>query len=125
MSNLGGYQLLTTAAKKVGGPRNLVLLIAGTSVLVYKCGEIVVSKVTTEVIKMKYAKKRLGNEISGEVYIVKSFGISDEGLQFKVNEQFKVLETDGDAVLIEKIGDMNNPYFISGDFLKEISDYTN
>ena len=125
MSNLGGYQLLTTAAKKVGRPRNLVLLIAGTGALVYKCGEIVVSKVATEVIKMKYAKKRLENELSGEVYIVKSFGISDEGLQFKVNEQFKVLEADGDAVLIEKIGDMNNPYFISGDFLKEISDYTN
>lgn len=51
MSNLGGYQLLTTAAKKVGGPGNLV-------------------------------------------------------------------------VLIEKMGDTNNPYFISGDFLKEISDYT-
>lgn len=29
MSNLGGYQLLTTFAKKVGGPRNLVALIAG------------------------------------------------------------------------------------------------
>ncbi len=93
--------------------------------MVYKCGEIVVSKVATEVIKTKYSKNRLGNELGGEVYIVKSFGISDEGLQFKVNERFKVLEADGDAVLIEKIGDMNNPYFISGDFLKEISDYTN
>lgn len=125
MSNLGGYQLLTIAAKKVGGPRNLVLLIAGTGALVYKCSEIVVPKVATEVIKMKYAKKRLGVKLGGEVYIVKSFGISDEGLQFKVNERFKVLEADGDAVLIEKIGDINNPYFISGDFLKEISDYTN
>lgn len=125
MSNLGGYQLLTAAAKKVGGPRNLVLLIAGTGALVYKCSEIVVFKVATEVIKMKNAKKRLGDELGGEVYIVKSFGISDEGLQFKVNERFKVLEVDGNAVLIEKIGDINNPYFISGDFLKEISDYTN
>ena len=125
MSNLGGYQLLTTAAKKVGGPGNLVLLIAGAGALVYKCSEIVVSKVATEVIKTKYSKNRFGDELSGEVYIVKSFGISDEGLQFKVNEWFKVLEADGDAVLIEKIGDMNNPYFKSGDFLKAISDYTN
>ena len=117
--------MLTTAEKKVGGPRNLVLLIAGSGALVYKCGEIVVYKMATEVIKMKYAKKRSGNELGGEVYIVKSFGISDEGLQFKVNEKFRVLEVDGDAVLIEKIGDMNNPYFISGDFLKEISDYKN
>ena len=67
------------------------------------------SKVATEVIKMKYAKKRLGNELGGEVYIIKSFGISDEGLQFKVNERFKVLEADGDVVLIEKMGDTNNP----------------
>ncbi len=79
----------------------------------------------TEVIKTKYSKKRFVDELSGEVYIVKSFAISDEGLQFKVNKRFKVLEADGNAVLIEKIGDMNNPYFISGDFLKEISDYKN
>ena len=39
-----------------------------TGVLVYKCGEIVVSKMATEVIKMKYAKKRSGNELGGEVY---------------------------------------------------------
>lgn len=30
MSNLGGYQKLTTCAKKVGGPIPLVLLIASS-----------------------------------------------------------------------------------------------
>lgn len=34
MSNLGGYQLLTTFAKKVGGPRNLVALIAGGGAII-------------------------------------------------------------------------------------------
>ena len=34
MSNLGGYQKLTTFAKKVGGPGNLVVLIAGSGVAV-------------------------------------------------------------------------------------------
>ena len=29
MSNLGWYQVMTTAAKKVGGPRNLLLLTLG------------------------------------------------------------------------------------------------
>ena len=29
MSNLGWYQVMTTAAKKVGGPRNLFLLTLG------------------------------------------------------------------------------------------------
>lgn len=34
MSNLGGYQRLTTIAKKVGGSTNLVLLIAGSGAVV-------------------------------------------------------------------------------------------
>lgn len=49
MSNPGAYQWLTTAAKKVGGPKNLVVIIVGTGavagVTVYKGGEIVVKKI--------------------------------------------------------------------------------
>ena len=37
--------------------------------------------------------------------------------------QFKVLERDGDAALIEIMNDENNPYFISAKFLSSISDY--
>ena len=48
----------------------------------------------------------------------------EEGkLLFSVDDTFKVLEIDGDATLIEKIGDENNPYFVSGCFLESISDY--
>ena len=50
-------------------------------------------------------------------------GKSNEGLLFSVDDTFKVLEIDGDAALIEKIGDENNPYFVSGCFLESISDY--
>ena len=57
------------------------------------------------------------------VHTVKKDGKSKEGLIFKVGDQFKVLEVDGDAALIERIGDNNNPYFVSVDFLKTISDY--
>ncbi len=38
-------------------------------------------------------------------------------------ETFKVLERDGNAVLIEKLGDDNNPYFVAAELLNEISDY--
>lgn len=34
MSNLGGYQLLTTWAKKVRGPKNLVLLLLGSGAVI-------------------------------------------------------------------------------------------
>ena len=51
MSNLGAYQWLTTVAKKVGGPKNLVLIIAGTGAAVYKGSEIVVKKTVKEIKK--------------------------------------------------------------------------
>ena len=57
MSNLGGYQKLTTFAKKVGGPGNLVVLIAGSGVAVgaiaIKAGEFAVKKGKQAIIKRK------------------------------------------------------------------------
>lgn len=122
MSNLGAYQWLTTVAKKVGGPKNLVGIIAGTGavtgVAIYKGGEIAVKK-----IKKKMNKKEQQEISDTIIYSVKEDGVSNEGLDFKIGDQFRVLETDKDAVLIEKIGDNNNPYFVSEELLKKISNY--
>lgn len=122
MSNLGGYQWLTTVAKKVGGPKNLVLIIAGTGAVVYKGGEIVVKKTVKE-IKKRMSQEKLLEIADTKIYTVTAEGTSNEGLEFKIGDQFKVLETDKDAVLIEKIGDSDNPYFISAELLKNISNY--
>ena len=91
MSNLGAYQWLTTAAKKVGGPKNLVLIIAGTGAAVYKGSEIVVKKTVKEI------KKKI-----------------------RIHQ---LTEMDKDAVLIEKIDDDDNPYFVSEKLLTNISNY--
>jgi len=120
MSNLGGYQRLTTIAKKVGGPTNLVLLIAGSGAVVYKGGEILVRKAIKNVNKL-YAEN--SSEISSQIYIVNKQGVSNENLVFELGDRFKVLEFDGDAILIEKIGDSNNPYVVSSEFLEKISNY--
>lgn len=122
MSNLGGYQWLTTAAKKVGGPKNLVLVIAGAGAVIYKSGEIAV-KQTVKAIKRIKNKEQLLETANTKMYTVTAEGISNEGLEFKIGDQFRVLESDKDAVLIEKIGDNNNPYFVSAELLKNISDY--
>ena len=122
MSNLGGYQWLTTVAKKVGGPKNLVLIIAGAGAVIYKSGEIAVKR-TVKVIKKKRSKDKIPEIVDTKTYIVTADGISNEGLAFEIGDQFKVLETDKDAVLIEKIGDSDNPYFISAELLKNISNY--
>ena len=77
MSNLGAYQWLTTAAKKVGGPKNLVGIIAGTGavagVAVYKGGEIVVKK-----IKKKMNKEELQETSDTIIYSVTEEGVSNE-----------------------------------------------
>ncbi len=117
MSNLGGYQLLTTIAKKVGGPRNLFLLTLGTGAALYAGGSTLVKKTSSALKKKKQAVAL------AKVYTVKTKGKSNEGLLFIEGDTFKVLEVDGDAALIEKIGDDNNPYFVSRMFLSRISDY--
>lgn len=117
MSNLGGYQLLTTWAKRLGGPSNLVgfIFVAGG---VTAAGGIAIAN---KIIKDLDEKKQ--QEASAVVYTVTADGKSNEGLVFQIGEEFKVLEVDGDAALIEKLGDTNNPYFVSATLLREISNY--
>ncbi len=128
MSNLGGYQLLTTLAKKLGGPGKLVALIAGggavVGVIATKGGEYAIKKSKQALVKHREKKTHLQVK-SDDIYTIKHDAESNEGLRFKVGDTFRVLELDGDAILIELIGNDNNPYFVSGKLLKEISDYTN
>lgn len=122
MSNLGDYQRMTILAKKVGGPKNLAVIIAGAgavaSVALYKGGEIVKEKV-----RKKKNKEKLKETSDSIVYSITVDGVSDDGLEFKIGDQFRVLETVKNGVLIEKIGDDNNPYFVSVEFLEMISNY--
>ena len=122
MSNLGGYQWLTTAAKKVGGPKNLVLMIVGAGAVFYKGVEVAVKR-TVKAIKQRKNKEQLSEIVNTKMYTVTAEGMSNEGLEFKIGDQFRVLESDKDAILIEKIGDNNNHYFVSAELLKNISDF--
>lgn len=121
MSNLGAYQWMTTTAKKVGGPVNLLLLAGTAGAVLYKGGEIVVRQCVKTIKANKTTKPAIAAE--EKLHNVTSVGRSNEGLGFVVGDQFRVLESDGDSVLIEKIGDTNNPYFVSADVLRNISDY--
>ena len=121
MSNLGAYQWMTTAAKKVGGPVNLLLLAGTAGAAIYKGGETVVKQCAKAIRAHKSDKPVV--EAKSRLYKVTATGKSNEGLAFAIGDQFRVLETDGDAVLIEKIGDKNNPYFVSAELLHRISDY--
>ena len=126
MSNLGAYQWITSTSKKVGGPINLLLLtgasgaIAGT--VVYKISEFGVKK-GIKALKAHQAHHGWYLKANEKIYSVTSTATSNEGVEFTVGTKIKVLDTDGDSVLIEKIGDGNNPYFVSKEFLHTISDF--
>ena len=116
MSNLGMYQLITQWSKKVGGPRNFLVLVAGAGAVSYKCLEFTVKKI------YNLAKKRNSIKYSDETtYTINKSAVDNQNLEFNVGDKFKVLETDGNAVLIEKTGDKNNPYYVSANFLRTIS----
>lgn len=122
MSNLGVYQWITSTSKKVGGPINLLLLTGVAGAAVYKISEIGVKK-CLESFKANQAPQTEYLEIDEIIYTVTSPGISNEGIEFPVGTKFKVWETTNNSALIEIEGDKNNPYFVSAEFLRTISDF--
>lgn len=130
MSNLGWYQKITTWSKQVNGPVNLLVLAVASGValdegILRPIGKKVLPTVKrcTSNLKATLAGKS-SSEAVDTIYEVTTSGKSNEELKFLINDRFRVLETDGDSVLIEKIGDDHNPYYVSANFLGEISDYT-
>lgn len=126
MSNLGAYQWITSASKKVGGPINLLLLTgaagATAGIAIYKVCEAGMKK-CVKTIQSHQSTADKDWKSRHNLHSVIKPGISNEGIEFFVGSQYRVLETDGDSVLIEKIGDDNNPYFVSAEFLQTISNY--
>ena len=127
MGNLGDYQKITTMAKAVGGPKNLLALIflAGSAVTL-GVGSIIY-----------FIKRKKGEENSSQIELKKTIiskseankyktlieDESNEGVVFNVGDEFEVLAEDGDVVLIDKKNDENSPYYVSREFLEKISSY--
>lgn len=122
MSNLGAYQWITSTSKKVGGPVNLLLLTGAAGASLYKISEIGVKK-CIKAFKAHRATQTKCLEDDENTYSVISLNTSNEGVEFPVGTKFKVLEIDGNSVLIEKIGEKDNPYFVSAEFLSTISNF--
>jgi hypothetical protein len=59
----------------------------------------------------------------GQVFEVVSDGENSSGLELWAGNEYRVLECDGDAILIEVLDNADNPYFVSGEFLATISDF--
>lgn len=122
MSNLGLYQTLTTIAKKVGGPGRLVLLIGVGGYAVLRPAEAGAKKIIKMVKNNSNAKSTdLQNE--SVVCTVTTAASIDKGVKVNIGDKIKVCAIDKDAVMIEILGNENNPYFIDLNLLKAITDY--
>ena len=117
MSNLGWYQVMTTAAKKVGGPQNLFLLTLSAGGVLYKGSEVAIKQVVKKVKNLNKKPEAI------KTYTATANGKGSKDLILNIGDTYRILETDGESVLMEKIGDSNNPYFVSADFLRSVSDF--
>lgn len=124
MSNLGAYQKFTTLAKKFGGVEKFIGLIVAGSTTVGAAGGIGVFIGGSKIAKRLKVKKEASRKKNDIIYKITAPGESNEGLKFEVGNEFRVLETDGDAILIEKLGDKTNPYFVDKKLLNKISNYS-
>lgn len=133
MSNLGGYQTITTLIKRVGGPENAMKLAVAAGGLLLVAGGAAHSGIQKATPALKNKAEQLfekwrgragaTDELAGSVCTVTAAAESDQGVSFNVGDTFRVLERDADAVLIELIGNDDNPWVISADLLMEISDF--
>lgn len=101
--------------KKSRWGQNLFGIVLGTGALIGVSGKTI-------------ADNLLNKKESNLLEIDREFKVTSAGqddtnlnLNFKVGDIFRVILIDEEVVLIEKIKNENNPYYVSNDFLRQIS----
>jgi len=126
VGNLGAYQAVTTIMKQFGGPEKAAwklvppVLVAGYALL--RPAEAGIKKLGVK-IKEARADDHRARAGAGRLFTVTADGTDSQGLHLTSGMQYRLLQHDDGAVLVEVIGDSNNPYMLSGEFLRTISDY--
>ena len=120
MGNLGWYQLMTTVAKKVGGPKQLLALVAAGGYVIIRGVEAGGKKVI-KLVKKDNKEKSTSKVLPAYKFIID--GKDDKGLIFSSGDVFYVAARHDDVILIEKEKDANNPYFVSVDWLMKVSSF--
>lgn len=118
MSNLGAYQKTVVWMKRCGGPHVAIPSFIATSYGVLRSIEAIITSA------IKHLKKEKPSTLSEKFITVTSSGKDSSNLSFSVGDSYKILFSDDEVALIEKVGDKGNPYVVSPDFLRSISDYS-
>lgn len=122
MGNLGTYQSMTTAAKALGGPVKALALLVGTSMIAGGALLAGAQKVA-KIFRASLSDRARPGETRDRWFTVHTATEEAGGPKMNNGVRFRVLECDADAALIEVFGDPNNPYFVSADLLRSISDF--
>ena len=123
MGNLGGYQRMTTVAKALGGPGSAVTLLLGAGVVLG--GAIVAGggKIVRVAKRAAHQAATTRSMATGQFYVITSDAEGGGGLTVRGGDRFRVLNSDGDAILIELLDDPHSPYFVSAAFLRSVSEF--
>ena len=127
MGNLGNYQLMTTLAKKAGGPRRLLAMTLGAGYIIFRTteagGKRGIGALKNGALKNVVKRRMAPCELKNKVFAVRADGTDDQGIEFKAGSEYRVLECSDDAILIELIGNDDNPHVVSDAFLATISSF--
>lgn len=118
MSNLGLYQVLTKAAKKVGGVKNLVALIGAAG---YVTGKFV--EFGAKGIHKISASRKTELSQPKTTYFISEDSDFENGLLLHIGDEFSVIAEDGETTIIEVVGNSENPYAVSTQLLIANSGY--
>ncbi|KQQ05905.1 hypothetical protein ASG06_05045 [Rathayibacter sp. Leaf185] len=126
VGNLGNYQRLVSLAKATDGPVKLAIYVVAGSVAV---GTIIGTAAGPTIKKGLHEATQTVKRIvkpaplSGHVYTVFQDAEGDTAPELRAGDQFRVIEQHGDAIVIELLGDAENPYVKSGELLESVSDF--
>jgi hypothetical protein len=121
MGNLGNYQKMTEYAKNIGGPGRLLAATALTGYLVFRAAEAGVKGAGRSWAARR--KKVVSVWDPQQIFAVGSEADCGAGLILHVGDEFQVLERDSESVLIEVLGNADNPHFVSAEILARVSDF--
>lgn len=122
MSNLGGYKTATTVMKALGGPKAAAAII-GSSLLLLGGGLYAGVEKLVKTVGPKIKKRAAPCPARDQVFTVTADGDASGGLSLRASEDYRVIECDGDAVIVEVLGRDDNPHAVSGAFLSTVSGY--
>lgn len=125
MSNLGFYKDITKLIKGVGGPAMFKGLAAAAGGALFIAGAAARPAVEKglKAVGARFKNRAKPCEFEGRVFEVHSDGDDGTGVVLAAGTAFRVLECDGDSILIEVIDGEGNPHFASAAFLSSVSDF--